>query len=224
MIDALQVSPPNSTAVKPIGEETCTKSKSGTENMKDDPFTTSFARDRSNLSYNNHPSFFNRLNEGAGGGVSNVPEFEISPIQSSASTGNDVTRGGHHAQAKHPAVVKKPRVAPSTMNTRKLTSRSTRDINSDVKRAASSTAETAQPQRRSMRLNTFRGKISSGDREPQTGIPERERERDREARKTKQTGARSRAMNGKPVQECEKDSLASEDVNVCGNPRSLDFP
>lgn len=191
-------------------EEPTTRSRNATENHNQhDPFTsTGSGRDRADLSYNNHPSFFNRLNEGTSG----VSHLETPTAQSSGSGSHDL--GGANRVPDKPPPIRKTRAATSDIVTRKLASRSTRDNNADLKRLPAEASVPAAPARRSTRLNTlkFASKLGGSERETRLATKEREREQKKRAVSARyRTNLTAAAAVGK---EKEKERGSSEDVNM----------
>lgn len=206
-----------------IPEEPATSNglRNASENIPNDPFSTANggSRDRSDLAFNNHPSFFNRLNEGLGNGAS---ELETPTAQSSNPAGHEMLGGGNlNTISEKPPPVRKTRAATTEITARKLSSRSTREIGNDVKRPTTASSQDinaiAAPARRSTRLTSkFTSKLGVGS-ERETRLATKERERD--AKKVKTTGSRSRSLHlssgtAAAVKERERDKGNSEDVNV----------
>ncbi|KAH8153153.1 uncharacterized protein LAJ45_02740 [Morchella importuna] len=198
--------------------------RNASENLQNDPFSSSNggARDR-DLAFNNHPSFFNRLNEGLG----NIGEVETPTAQSSNPSSHEMLGGGNmNAIPEKPPPVRKTRATTTEITARKLSSRNTREISDNSKRSTTTTTisqestTTAAPARRSTRLTSkFTSKLGVGaERETRLATKERERE----AKKIKSTGSRSRSLHissgtGAAAKEREKERDKggnSEDVNM----------
>jgi anaphase-promoting complex subunit 3 len=199
-------------------DEPAPRTRNGSENLQNDPFTsTGYTRDRADLSYNNHQSFFNRLNEGTGSS-SHLDTPTAQPSGSSQSDLLGVTNTG-----EKPPPVRKTRAAAADIAAKKLISRSIRDNNAETKRPISSASSNSEPTvpaapaRRSTRLNTL--KISSrlgtaGERETRLSAKDRA---DREQKK-RAVSARLRSnVAGSVAGSKDKDK---EDVNVRDNPTS----
>ncbi|KAI5781213.1 hypothetical protein EDC01DRAFT_620031 [Geopyxis carbonaria] len=173
-----------------------------------DPFAAS-SRDRSDLAYNNHPSFLNRLNEGMTGSASNVAQMETPTAQSANSSTHDLL-GGSNGVPDKPPPVRKTRTAAADIGSRKLTSRNLKD---ETKRSNSSAEPSvpAAPARRSTRLNTlkFASKLS-GERETRLASKERDREAKKRAVSTRNRSGQLAAE----AKEREKDRGSSEDINM----------
>jgi len=210
---------PSEASTAATAEETATRARHATENYQNDPFTsTAQNRDRSDLSYNNHPSFFNRLNEGTG----SVSHLETPTAQSSGSGPHDLFAA--NGVNDKPPPVRKTRAAAADPAIRKLTSRSTRDNNADMKRPNTEPTAPAAPARRSTRLNTlkFGSKLGTAERETRLAAKEREREQKKRAVSARM---RTNLIGGVAMgKEKEKDRGSSEDVNVRGNPTSRHRP
>jgi anaphase-promoting complex subunit 3 len=148
-------------------DENAAKPRASAENHNDPFMTTTQNRDRSDLQYSNHPSFLNRLNEGVIGGSSVPPQLETPTAQSSSNSSTHDLMGNTNAFPEKPPAVRKTRAA-ADVGVRKLSSRSTRDHNAELKRPnLSEPTVPAAPARRSTRLNTlkFASKIGGSDRE-----------------------------------------------------------
>lgn len=226
MLESLKLpslNPPSIPTTIPEEPATMNGLRNASENIPNDPFssTNGGSRDRSDLAFNNHPSFFNRLNEGLGNGAS---ELETPTAQSSNPAGHEMLGGGNlNTISEKPPPVRKTRAATTEITTRKLSSRSTREIGNDVKRPTTASSQDinaiAAPARRSTRLTSkFTSKLGVGS-ERETRLATKERERD--AKKVKTTGSRSRSglhlsSSGATaaVKERERDKGNSEDVNV----------
>lgn len=192
--------------------------RNSSENLPSDPFSSNggSSRDRSDLSFNNHPSFFNRLNEGVGSSL----EAETPTSQPTGSSSHELFGGNGVNTADKPPPVRKTRATATEVTTRKLTSRSTREIGNDGKRSAASSQESGPqaPARRSTRLTSkFTSKLGVGaERETRLGTKERERE----AKKAKTIGSRGRGLHltGASVaakeRQKEREQENSEDINV----------
>lgn len=194
------------------------RARNATENFQTDPFTsTTQTRDRADLSYSNHPSFFNRLNEGTGSSA----HLETPTAQSSASPHDLLGGAANGMNDKPPPVIRKTRAATADLATRKLTSRSTRDNIADVKRpttAGTDSSAPPAPARRSTRLNTlkFGSKLGSVDRETRLAAKERDRDQKKRAASAR---IRSNLIGGVSLaKDRERDPGSGEDVNVRGNP------
>lgn len=224
MLESLKLPSSNLSGIPTtIPEEPATTNglRNSSENIPNDPFSTTNggSRDRSDLAFNNHPSFFNRLNEGLGNGAS---ELETPTAQSSNPAGHEMLGGGNlNTISEKPPPVRKTRAATTEITARKLSSRSTREIGNDVKRPTTASSQDinaiAAPARRSTRLTSkFTSKLGVGS-ERETRLATKERERD--AKKVKTTGSRSRSLHlssgtAAAVKERERDKGNSEDVNV----------
>lgn len=206
-----------------IPEEPATTNglRNTSENIPNDPFssTNGGSRDRSDLAFNNHPSFFNRLNEGLGNGAS---ELETPTAQSSNPSGHEMLGGNLNTISEKPPPVRKTRATATDVTTRKLSSRSTREIGNDAKRPTTASSQDinaiAAPARRSTRLTSkFTSKLGVGS-ERETRLAAKERERD--AKKIKTAGSRSRSGlhlgsgTAAAAKERGGDKGNSEDVNV----------
>ncbi|KAA8893736.1 hypothetical protein FN846DRAFT_901190 [Sphaerosporella brunnea] len=196
-------------------EEPPARTRNGSENLQNDPFISSgYTRDRGDLAYNNHPSFFNRLNEGTG----SASHLDTPTAQPSGSGQSDLLGVATGAGDKPPPV-RKTRAAVADAGVRKLTSRSVRDNNAEMKRpiSSSSTGEPtipAAPARRSTRLNTlkFSSKLGSGaERETRLSA------KDRTDREQKKRAVSTRLKSNLVAGGKDKDK---EDVNVRDNPTS----
>jgi anaphase-promoting complex subunit 3 len=196
-------------------DEPAPRTRNGSENLQNDPFTsTGHTRDRADLAYNNHQSFFNRLNEGTGSS-SNLD----SPTAQPTGSGQSDLLGVTNASEKPPPV-RKTRATATDVGARKLISRSIRDNNAETKRPVSSASSTteptvpAAPARRSTRLNTLKisGRLGTGV-ERETRLPAKDREQ-----KKRTVSARLRSnVTGSVAGSKDKDK---EDVNVRDNPNS----
>lgn len=218
MIESLKLPSSNPSNIPPtIPEESAaTNGLRNTENIQNDPFssTNGTVRDR-DLAFNNHPSFYNRLNEGLG----NIGELETPTAQSSNPASHDMLGGGNmNTIPDKPPPVRKTRATTTEITTRKLSSR-TRDDNAKRSTTAAPSQDssaTAAPARRSTRLTSkFTSKLGVGtERETRLGTKERERE----AKKMKSVGSRSRSLHlsgtTAAAKERERDKGNSEDVNV----------
>jgi anaphase-promoting complex subunit 3 len=202
-------------------EEPVARTRNGSENLQNDPFTsTGYSRDRADLAYNNHPSFFNRLNEGTG----SASHLETPTAQPSGSGQQDLL-GVTNGAADKPPPVRKTRAAAADVGARKLTSRSIRDNNADTKRSTTTTTSSiteptapAAPARRSTRLNTlkFSSKLGAGS-ERETRLSSAKDRSDREQKK-RAVSARLRSnLTGSVAGSKDKEK---EDVNVRANPTS----
>jgi anaphase-promoting complex subunit 3 len=186
-------------------DEPAVRMRNGTENQNDPFASTGQNRDRSDLSYNNHPSFFNRLNEG----TTTASPLETPTAQPSASASHEAMAASNGIPDK-PLPMRKTRAAAADLTSRKLTSRITRDNNAETKRSAVPPPEPSAPPapaRRSTRLNTlkFASKIGTTDKEARSA-----KEREREVKKRAVSARIRNAATGK---DKEKDK-ASEDINV----------
>lgn len=226
MLESLKLPSSNSSNIPAtIPEESTTTNglRNASENIPNDPFssTNGATRDRSDLAFNNHPSFFNRLNEGLGNSAN---ELETPTAQSSNPAGHEMLGGGNlNTISEKPPPVRKTRAATTEITTRKLSSRSTRDIGNDVKRPTTASSQDinaiAAPARRSTRLTSkFTSKLGVGS-ERETRLATKERERD--AKKMKTSSGRSKSglhlSSGTTAAVKEKgggDKGNSEDVNV----------
>lgn len=225
MLESLKLPTPNPSNIPAtIPEESAASNgnRNASENLPNDPFcsTNGGSRDRSDLAFNNHPSFFNRLNEGLGNGIS---ELETPTAQSSHPAGHEMLGGGNlNTIPEKPPPVRKTRATTTEITTRKLSSRSTREISNEAKRPATTSSQdinaTAAPARRSTRLTSkFTSKLGVGS-ERETRMAAKERER--EAKKMKTASGRSRSglhlSSGTTAaaKERERDKGNSEDVNV----------
>jgi anaphase-promoting complex subunit 3 len=190
--------------------------RNSSENLPNDPFLSTVGnnRDRSDLSFNNHPSFFNRLNE-----FGNGTELETPTTQPTGSASHEMFGPSNGLNlVEKPMPVRKTRAVTSEITSRKLTSRSARDIGNDGKRQTASQDSGPQaPARRSTRLTSkFTSKLGVGsERETRLGAKERERE----AKKVKAVGrGRSLHLGGNSAaareREKEREKANSEDVNV----------
>ncbi|PUU84078.1 hypothetical protein B9Z19DRAFT_1098323 [Tuber borchii] len=203
-----------------IPEESSTLNglRNSSENLPSDPFSANggSSRDRSDLSFNNHPSFFNRLNEGVGSGL----EAETPTSQPTGSSSHELFGGNGLNTADKPPPVRKTRATTTEVTTRKLTSRSTREVGNDGKRSAASSQESGPqaPARRSTRLTSkFTSKLGVGaERETRLGTKERERE----AKKAKTVASRSRSLHltgasaAAKERQKERERDTSEDINM----------
>ena len=181
------------------------------ENQQNDPFTSTatLGRDRSDLSFNNHPSFFNRLNEGSGSSTN----LETPTTQPPAPGSQD------HLGGDKPPPVRKTRAA-ADVGSRKLATRTSREGNPEVRRP-STEVPPAAPARRSTRLNTlkFGSKLGGVDRESRVSS----KDRDRESKKRAVSARMRTNLSGGGVslgKDKEKDRGSNDDVNVRGNPTS----
>lgn len=187
------------------------------ENYQSDPFvSTTHNRDRSDLSYNNHPSFFNRLNEGTG----SSSHLETPTAQPSSAGPHDLLGMSNNLHDKPPPPPLRKTRAAAELGARKLTSRAGRDVN-ESKRVTTEPTAPAAPARRSTRLNTLKfssSKSSTGERETRLTTKDREREQKKRAvsARLRSNLASSAALGG------GKEKGGSEDVNVRGNPQAAD--
>jgi len=196
-------------------EEPAPRTRNATENYQNDPFiSTAHNRDRSDLSYNNHPSFFNRLNEGTG----SSSHLETPTAQPSGAGPNDLGMGNGLHDKPLPPPLRKTRAA-AELGARKLTSRAGRDVN-ESKRVPTEPIAPAAPARRSTRLNTLKfssSKSTTGERETRLTAKEREREQKKRA-----VSARLRSnLAGSASLAGGKEKGGSDDVNVRGNPPAV---
>lgn len=223
MLESLKLpssNPPGIPTTIPEESATTNGSRNASENIPSDPFssTNGGTRDRSDLAFNNHPSFFNRLNEGLGNSAS---ELETPTAQSSNPAGHEML--GLNTISEKPPPVRKTRAATTEITTRKLSSRSTREIGNDAKRPTTASSQDinaiAAPARRSTRLTSkFTSKLGVGS-ERETRLATKERERD--AKKMKTSSSRSKSglhlTSGTTTVAKERgggDKGNSEDVNV----------
>ena len=193
------------------------RARHATENFQTDPFTSAAqTRDRADLSFSNHPSFFNRLNEGTGSSA----HLETPTAQSSASPHDLLLGAANGMNDKPPPVIRKTRAAAADLATRKLTSRSTRDNIADMRRpptaAGTDSSVPPAPARRSTRLNTlkFGSRLGSADRETRLAAKERDRDQKKRAASAR---IRSNLMGGVSLAKDRDHPGSGEDVNVRGN-------
>ncbi|TGZ85418.1 TPR-like protein [Ascodesmis nigricans] len=164
-----------------------------TENQPD-PFTahTSHSRER-DLSNPTSSSFLNRLNESSGATSAAAHHLETPTAQPAGSHGFDLLGGanGNGVAEKPPPISRKTRAATVELGTRRLGSRTTREISQESKRPISSSQEAPPaPARRSTRLNTLKFGSKGTDR---LGTRDRDREKEREAKK-RAVSTRSRTV------------------------------
>jgi anaphase-promoting complex subunit 3 len=215
MIEYCKVQPPMYVAEKPV-----LPTQLASENYQSDPFMSAQIRDRSDLAFNNHPSFFNRLNEGS------TSHHLETPTAQTTGVGQGDMLGAANGMGDKTPPIRKTRAAAADLATRKLTSRSSRDPANELKRpvaVASTTAEPSvppAPARRSTRLNTlkFGSKLGASDRETRLASKERERDQKKRAASAR---LRSNLIGGMAGigKDKEKDRVP-EDVNVRGYPTS----
>lgn len=221
MLEYCKTMPTQSNAPLPNTEDPPARIRNATENYQNDPFTSSSSsssaqtRDRSDLSYSNHPSFFNRLNEGSGSSST----LDTPTAQTSVSGSHDLLGGGHGLSDKPPPV-RKTRATATDVASRKLTSRTTREANPEIRRPSTEASAPPAPARRSTRLNTLKFGSKSGGIERETRLASKDR--DRESKKRAVSARMRTNLSGGGVslgKEKEKDR-GSNDINVRGNPTS----